>query len=79
MNVPHRPEDQVFTLSFVSAKEGEPIVLGEYDEILSAEYDSPRFYLVVRTPWIAHNDGPGAAPDGADACPPTARNDGPGR
>ncbi len=46
-----RPEDQVFTLAHVAAKAGEPIVLGEHDEILSAEFDAPYFYLVVRVPW----------------------------
>lgn len=53
----YRPEDQVFTLANVAAKEGEPIVLGEHDEILSASYDSPMFYLVVRVPWDAQRDG----------------------
>lgn len=61
MNVSHRPEDQGFTLSFVSAGEGEPIVLGEHDEIVWAEYDGPILYLIVRSPRISHNDGPGAA------------------
>lgn len=52
-----RPEDQVFTLANVAAKEGEPVVLGEHDEILSASYDAPYFYLVVRVPWDALTDG----------------------
>ena len=50
----HRPEDQVFMLTHVAAKAGDPIVIGEHDEILSASFDAPYFYLVVRTPWYDH-------------------------
>lgn len=46
-----RPEDQVFSLVNVAAKAGEPIVLGEHDVILSATYEAPYFYLVVKLPW----------------------------
>ena len=65
----HRPEDQVFTLVNIKAKQGEPIVLGEHDEILSATYDAPFFYLVVRVPWEALIDDRIAESDGglADA------------
>lgn len=51
------PEDQVFTLAAVVAKEGEPIVLGEHEEILSSSYDGLYFHLVVRVPWDAPIDG----------------------
>lgn len=52
-----RPEDQVFVLAHIAAKEGEPIVLEEHDEILSVTFDAPYFYLVVRVPWDAQIDG----------------------
>lgn len=51
MKVYRRPDDKVFTLSHRAAKEGEPIVLGPHETILSTTYEVPYFYLIIRCPW----------------------------
>jgi hypothetical protein len=47
----YAPEDlkeQIFV--HVATRPGEPVRLGRFDQVVSAEYDAPMIYLIVQVP-----------------------------
>jgi hypothetical protein len=45
-----RPDDKLWRFAHVAVKEGDPVVLGPFDKIVSVEYDMPYVHLVVQIP-----------------------------
>jgi hypothetical protein len=61
-----RPDDRVWQFVHVAAKEGDPVVFGPFDKILSAEYEAPYIHLVVQIPLSEFDDNHPLLNDGAD-------------